>query len=122
MNCVIQNVDLASSRSVSDNLTRPQSLIRRALNGGNVTIRIQDGRRCNGGRQHRGARKERKLSRPFHEAYLTNKVVCQMAECLEHFHSFKESGLDHHFENLCICREIDRFAETQYFTVPNKTP
>ena len=26
---------------------------------------------------------------------------------------FKESGLDHHFENLCICREIDRFAEKQ---------
>ena len=55
--------------------------------------------------------KEEILTRPFHEACLTNKVLCPMAECLEHFRVFKESGLDHHFENLCICREIDGFAE-----------
>ena len=29
--------------------------------------------------------REEIFSRPFHEAYLTNKVVCPMAECLENF-------------------------------------
>lgn len=41
--------------------------------------------------------REEIFSRPFHEAYLTNKVVCPMAECLENFRFFKESGLAHHF-------------------------
>jgi hypothetical protein len=44
--------------------------------------------------------REEIFSRPFHEAYLTNKVVCPMAECLENFRFFKESGLAHHFSTV----------------------
>ena len=53
--------------------------------------------------------REEILTRPFHEAYLTNKVLCPMAECLEHFRVFKWAGSS--FENLFICREIDGFGE-----------
>ena len=38
--------------------------------------------------------------RPFHEAYLTNEIVCSIAECLENFRFFKESGLAQHFRTV----------------------
>ena len=40
------------------------------------------------------------FSRPFHQAHLMNKVVCPIAECVENFRFFQESGLAHHFRTV----------------------